>query len=168
LEISIDEVCELIAISCGGSEVEVIEKPTEGVLFESSGRDKVFYQHAGTSLAVDTFKVKFAKSDDSGLVRIFLRVSDHAPKVQILEPLQSQLFTEDRVQVIFKVKGEGADHIHFKVNDEDHISLPLEQSSYEIDNLASGWHKVELSLATKNHRVIPGSAVQASFLVQLP
>jgi len=168
LKISLDEICEQISFECSEGSFEVEENPIEGVLFKDKKGRTFFYQHAGTSLSIDSFTLAYKKSDNLGLVRVFLRVSGRAPTVKIMEPLDNQIYNKNTVKVMFGLSGEGADHIHLTINGGEYISLPISQTTYHLEGLKNGRNNVELSLATKNHRVIPNSTARVSFLIQLP
>lgn len=149
-------LCRELVDDCSADQIVIKKQPAEGVLFEMQDNGKWAYQHAGTSVNSDTFKVMVIQQDKSDTsFSIIVEIDTERPKVTILEPSAGSFFTGGKIVVIYTTIGNGFDHIHLKINDQNHVSLYAREGKYVFTGVAPGTYSVSAELARADHRVIP-------------
>lgn len=166
IELDLHAVCLEKNGSCHGTELSITSEPTEGVLFEQRTAGNWAYQHGGTSEIVDLFEVSRVVDGELLLViPVEIAIGKFSGNVDILSPESGSRVMGSEIVVTYQVSGEGFDHLHLQIGDEEHVSLKERKGTHKFKDVSNGPYIVSATLARRDHRTISSTRKQVEIEV---
>jgi len=157
-DIDVLSLCKEILESCIGTELSIKRQPSEGVLFQHESEGTWSYQHAGTSVKPDEFEVlRIGPESSKFSFSVAVKVDSVVAKIELHEPADGSVTYGGKILISYSAVGGGFDHIHLQLNEENHVSVYLNEGQYEFAGLENGTYVVSATLARSDHKTISGS-----------